>query len=87
MKSDDEILNEKKFMDLLAQIRPDLWSIEILRQELNYANIGWLMEVMKQLYDIFCEGSYGDVTISLRGKQKMMIKSIEMRTFDEKIFI
>jgi len=87
MKTDDEIQNEKNFMDMLARIRPDLWSVEVYRQELGFGDVGWLKQVLKKVFDIYTDSAYGDVVIMIRGKKgKLTFKKIEIERVEEEIF-
>lgn len=68
--------NEKRFVQALAKLRPDLWSVEVFRQELGFRDMEWLKSIMKGIYFISTGSGYGQVMI---GIQKGKIKLVESK--------
>ena len=81
-----EIENEKKFMDLLAKFRPDIWSMEIFRQELQMENLDWLRNVMRGVYNIGVGTGFGTVSIEIKNHSIYLITSRETDMVDKKLF-
>lgn len=85
-KSKKEIANEKKFMDLLAKARPDIWAMEVFRQELNMANLDWLRNVMRGVYNIGSGTGFGEVIIQIKNNRIYLIMSKETDKMDKRLF-
>lgn len=82
-KSKEEVINEKKFMEILGQMRPDLWGIEIYRQELGFQDIDWLRNVMRAVFNITTGIAFGDIRISIRNGRIISIKTSEIEILRE----
>ena len=86
MKSREEIENEKRFMEILAYLRPDLWSIEAYRQSLELGDIEWLKDVMKAVFNTVVGSGYGEVVLEIRGKKLIRIRGTEMTLIEKDLF-
>lgn len=81
-----EINNEKKFMDILAKFRPDIWGMEVFRQELNMNNLDWLRNVMRGVYNIGTGTGYGTVSIEIKENKVYLITSKEVDKIEKRLF-
>ena len=78
--------NEEKFMEILGKMRPDLWSIEMYRQELKFKDISWLKEVLKSVFNIAVGSGTGESIIEVRGRKLIRIRGRETTHVDEALF-
>jgi len=78
--------NEKKFMEILGNMRPDLWSIEMFRQELGFKDLSWLKDIMKSVFNIAVGSGAGESIIEVRSRKLIRVRGIETVHLDKVLF-